>query len=64
MDWVPPGVSAALATKYMRSVPAEHLPIAGSDGAIRRKKALEKQFPLHDVEPAECHELSQGEINT
>merc|ERR1719186_2416798 len=48
----------------MKSVPVERLAIAGSEGATRRKKALEKQFPLHDVEPSECHDLSKVEINS
>ena len=34
----------------------------GSEGAQRRLAALEKQFPLHDVEPGQCHQLTEGEI--
>ena len=26
-------------------------------------KQLEKQFPLHDVEPDKCHQLSPGELD-
>ena len=35
----------------------------GSEAAVRRMKQLEKQFPLHDVEPDKCHQLSQPEID-
>ena len=64
LDWAPPGVSSSLASKYLRSLPDGHVSIQGSEGAVRRKKQLEKQFPLHDVEPGQCHQLSQGEIDT
>ena len=64
LDWVPPGVASSLARKYLRSLPEGHVSIHGSEGAVRRKKQLEKQFPLHDVEPEQCHQLSQREINT
>jgi hypothetical protein len=64
LDWAPPGVSSSLASKYLRSLPEGHVSIQGSQGAVRRKKQLEKQFPLHDVEPGKCHQLSQGEIDS
>jgi len=64
LDWVPPGLSNTLASKYMRALPQDHLPIQGSEGAIRRKRQLERQFPLHDVEPESCHELTQVEKDT
>ena len=64
LDWAPPGVSSSLASKYLRSLPDGHVSIQGSEGAVRRKKQLEKQFPLHDVEPGQCHQLSQREIDT
>ena len=41
----------------------EKIPVQGSEAAVRRIKQLEKQFPLHDVEPDMCHQLSQGEID-
>ena len=62
LDWAPPGVGSSLASKFLKSPPEGHLPIQGSEGAVRRKKQLEKQFPLHDVEPDICHQLSRGEI--
>ena len=62
LDWAPPGVGNSLASKYLRSLPEGHVSIQGSEGAVRRKKQLKKQFPLHDVEPDICHQLSRGEI--
>jgi prickle len=64
LDWAPPGVSSSLASKYLRSLPEGHVSIQGSEGAVRRKKQLEKQFPLHDIEPDHCHQLSQGEMES
>jgi len=64
LAWAPPGVPSMLATKYLRSLPQEHLSIQGSEGAQRRLAALERQFPLHDVEPGQCHQLSRGEIDS
>jgi len=64
LAWAPPGVPSMLATKYLRALPQEHLSIQGSEGAQRRLAALERQFPLHDVEPGQCHQLSRGEIDS
>jgi len=64
LDWVPPGLESSLASKYLKALPEGHVSIQGSQGAVRRKKQLEKQFPLHDVEPDNCHQLSRGEIST
>ncbi|TRY70369.1 hypothetical protein TCAL_04489 [Tigriopus californicus] len=61
-DWVPPNISKTLAKKYLDTLPMSALPIAGSEGAQLRKQQLEKQFPVHDIEPNECHDLSPGEI--
>ena len=63
LDWAPPGVSTKLVSKYLKSLGEDFLPIQGSDAAVRRIKQLEKQFPLHDVEPEKCHQLSPGEID-
>ena len=63
LDWAPPGIASSLASKYLKTLPQGHIPIQGSEGAIRRRKQLEKQFPLHDVEPEICHQLTTGEIN-
>eukprot|EP00096_Caligus_rogercresseyi_P010366 TRINITY_DN3748_c0_g1_i1.p1 TRINITY_DN3748_c0_g1~~TRINITY_DN3748_c0_g1_i1.p1 ORF type:complete len:579 (+),score=185.09 TRINITY_DN3748_c0_g1_i1:191-1927(+) len=62
MDWVPPNVSRALVTKYLKSVP--YVPIAGSSGALQRRQQLQKQFPVHDIEPDKCHNLTASEIDS
>ena len=36
----------------------------GSSAAQLRKKQLAKQFPIHDVEPSNCHDLTPGEVET
>lgn len=46
----------------MEEIPESSLPIAGTEGAFHRKQQLEKQFPVHDIEPKECHDLSAGEV--
>ena len=50
------------ARRYMEALPESAVPIAGSSGAQSRKQQLERQFPLHDIEPTECHELSPPEV--
>jgi len=64
LDWVPPGTASNVVAKYLKSMPQQYVSIQGSEGAQRRKKQLEKQFPIHDVEPTNCHELSTKEIET
>jgi len=63
LDWAPPGVSSRVVTKFLKSLGEDFVPIQGTDAAVRRIKQLEKQFPLHDVEPEKCHQLSPGEID-
>ena len=55
-------MSVFQARRYLQHLPSERVPIAGSEGALIRKQTLARQFPVHDIEPQECHELSQGEI--
>uniref|UniRef100_A0A0K2TJ45 Testin n=1 Tax=Lepeophtheirus salmonis TaxID=72036 RepID=A0A0K2TJ45_LEPSM len=64
LDWVPPNVSGSrtLITKYLKSLP--YVPISGSSGAIQRRQQLQKQFPVHDIEPDKCHNLTAGEIDS
>ena len=65
LDWAPAGVTRAVVSTYLDSLAEaeEKIPVAGSEAAVRRIKQLEKQFPLHDVEPDMCHQLTQGEID-
>ncbi len=46
----------------MMELPESAVPIAGTEAAQNRKQQLERQFPLHDVEPSECHDLSAPEL--
>ena len=59
----PPGLPPSLARKYVDSLPTGLLSSQGSDGALRRRKQLEKQFPLHDIDQDYCHNLSQQELD-
>ena len=61
LDWAPPGLPGYLTSQYLLSLPADHLPVQGSEGALRRKKQLEKQFPLHDLEQRRGKQLDRGE---
>ena len=45
----------------MKSLPESKLPISDSEGARYRKKQLEKQVPLHDIDPNVCHNLTPKE---
>ena len=47
-------------TRYVEDVTNSEV---ASEAAVRRIKQLEKQFPLHDVEPGKCHQLSPGEVD-
>ena len=62
LDWLPPGITPSLANKYLQSLPQGFISIRGSEGASRRRKQLEKQFPLHDVDHTHCHQLSADEV--
>ncbi|KAF4516962.1 hypothetical protein B566_EDAN005563 [Ephemera danica] len=62
-DWVPPGITPDVAELYMLQIPESQRPISGSEGAQRRKEQLERQVPLHDVDPSHCHSLSEAEIS-
>ena len=61
LDWAPPGLPGYLTSQYLLSLPADHQPVQGSEGALRRKKQLEKQFPLHDLEQGRGKQLDRGE---
>jgi len=34
----------------------------GSQAAQERKQLLQKQLPIHDIDPALCHELNEEEV--
>ncbi|KRZ20728.1 Testin, partial [Trichinella pseudospiralis] len=62
-EWTPPNsVSASLSEKFMFTLPKEFRPIKGTEGAVRRRQALERQLPLHDLDiNAASHAVDQCE---
>ncbi|KAL4656794.1 testin [Arapaima gigas] len=61
-EWAPPVSNQSLAVRYIEMLPKEKQPVAGTEGAIYRKKQLAKQLPEHDQDPSKCHELSPSEV--
>ncbi|XP_068013853.1 LIM and cysteine-rich domains protein 1 [Melanerpes formicivorus] len=61
-EWAPPGLTQKLATQYMELIPAELQPVAGTAGALQRRRLLARQLPLHDQDPAQCRGLAPGEL--
>lgn len=61
LDWVPPSVDSHLAAKYIEQLPVGRQPITGSQAAVDRKRALDRQLPSHDLEPERCQSLSKKE---
>ncbi|KRZ51288.1 Testin [Trichinella nativa] len=48
--------------KFLFTLPKEFRPIRGTEGAIRRRQALERQLPLHDLDiNAASHPVDQCE---
>lgn len=61
LDWVPPSVDSQLAVKYIEQLPADQQPITGSQAAVDRKRALDRQLPSHDLDPEQCQSLTANE---
>lgn len=61
LDWVPPNVTTDIVNDYMAELGTNHIPIAGSDAAARRKQQLEFQIPVHDLDPNLCDNLTEKE---
>jgi PET Domain len=61
LDWVPPTADSQLAVKYMEQLPLAKQPITGSQAAVDRKIALDRQLPSHDLDPEQCTNLSANE---
>lgn len=62
LDWVPKGHNETI-DKYLKTIPSDQLPVKGSQAAQDRKQQLQKQIPIHDIDPALCHELTEDELN-
>ncbi|NXM32114.1 LMCD1 protein, partial [Oxyruncus cristatus] len=60
-EWAPPGLAQKLAMQYMELIPKELQPVAGTDGALHRRRRLTRQLPLYDQDPAQCRGLAEGE---
>ncbi|XP_017305831.1 LIM and cysteine-rich domains protein 1 [Ictalurus punctatus] len=60
-DWAPPGLTQKLAMQYMELLPEERRPVAGTEGALYRRRQLMRQLPAYDQDPSQCHSLSEAE---
>ncbi|XP_063282751.1 LIM and cysteine-rich domains protein 1 [Pelobates fuscus] len=60
-EWAPPGLNQKLAMHYMELIPKKMQPVAGTEGAHYRRVQLMRQLPSHDLDPEQCHGLSQQE---
>ncbi|CAG9767710.1 unnamed protein product [Ceutorhynchus assimilis] len=61
LEWAPKGHKDTV-DKYLKTLPPEALPVKGSQAAQERKQQLQKQIPVHDIDPALCHELNEDEV--
>ncbi|CAG9814588.1 unnamed protein product [Phaedon cochleariae] len=61
LDWTPKGNKETV-DKYLKTLPPEQLPVIGSQAARERKQLLQKQIPIHDIDPNLCHELNEEEL--
>lgn len=61
LEWTPKGQNETV-DKYLRNLPPELLPVKGSAAAQERKQLLQKQIPIHDIDPTLCHELTDAEL--
>ncbi|XP_022902781.2 uncharacterized protein [Onthophagus taurus] len=61
LEWTPKGQKEAI-EKYLKTLPDELLPVKGSAAAQERKQLLQKQIPLHDIDPSLCDSLTEDEV--
>lgn len=61
LEWTPKGHYETV-DKFLKNLPPELLPVRGSAAAQERKQLLQKQLPLHDIDPALCHDLTEPEL--
>ena len=63
-NWTSKGLNREAVSRLLQNRVDDLSKASGNNNdAVRRIKQLEKQFPLHDVEPEKCHQLSPGEID-
>lgn len=48
--------------QYMELLPEERRPMAGTEGALYRRRQLMRQLPAYDQDPSQCHSLSETEV--
>lgn len=46
----------------MELLPEERRPVAGTEGALYRRRQLMRQLPAYDQDPSQCHTLSEAEV--
>ncbi|XP_063861720.1 LIM domain-containing protein 1-like isoform X3 [Scylla paramamosain] len=64
-DWVPPNTERNLAARYMALLPPEKRPVAGSEAAKERRKQLEQQVPLYDMDASQrCENMPTEELQS
>ncbi|XP_050737887.1 uncharacterized protein LOC127009154 isoform X3 [Eriocheir sinensis] len=64
-DWVPPNTERNLAARYMALLPKEKRPVAGSEAAKERRKQLEQQLPLYDMDASQrCENMPAEELQS
>jgi hypothetical protein len=61
LDWAPKGNTETI-DRYLKTLSPESLPVKGSQAAQARKQLLQKQIPIHDIDPTLCHELTDSEL--
>nr|CAH7752482.1 unnamed protein product [Callosobruchus chinensis] len=62
LDWAPKGNNETV-DRYLKTLPPDQLPVKGSQAAQDRKQLLHKQIPIHDIDPALCHDLTNDELS-
>ncbi|KAL1502382.1 hypothetical protein ABEB36_007529 [Hypothenemus hampei] len=62
LEWAPKGQKDTV-DKYLKTLAPENLPVKGSQAAQNRKQLLQKQIPIHDIDPSLCHELNEDEVS-
>lgn len=40
--------------KFMSQLPEQNRPVTDSEGALKRRQALERQVPMHDIDSSAC----------
>ncbi|KAG0728711.1 Testin [Chionoecetes opilio] len=64
-DWVPPNTGRNLAARYMALLPPEKRPVAGTEAAKKRRKQLEQQVPLYDMDASQrCENMPAEELQS